>query len=298
MHIKKKLLLLSLFLFFSNLNFISFEYSIANPSYVSIIPYSGGLLPAENVTLSLTNANIIIDSDMTSLNYPGPVSFKGNYTIFNPDEEINLTIGAPFTFRSPENCTVLLNKTNIPYDIVYDHHLDDYQIDIWNQYLYNRSFYDFSDFYFFDGFWIIINISIPQNTEVILYYEFQSPQYSWYIVEGYYKIVYDVGTARLWNGNITETVELSVHGHLPNSIYEEESCIISDISNGKSYCWNWNNQRIEINYVGMYYYFNNNDYYNSFYNSIKISLMIGATLLGVSLILLKKYFKRKSLKSN
>jgi hypothetical protein len=235
---------------------------------------------------------------MSSLNYPGYVKFEGNYTIFNPDEDINITIGAPFHFHPPENCTVLLNGTSSIYDIVYDNQLYQYQIDIWNQYLYIRSSYDIDNF-FFNGFWIIINISIPQNTEIKLYYEFQSaPQYNYYLIEGYYKIIYDVGTARLWNGNIIENVDIRVHGHLPNSIYEKESCTITDLSDGKSYCWNWNNERIWINYVGLHYYFNSNDYYNSFYNSIKISLMIGVTLLGVSLMLLKKYFKRKNLKSN
>jgi hypothetical protein len=295
---RKKLLFLLFILVFSNLNLSKFKNSIANPSYVTIIPYSGGLLPAENVSLSLTNANIIIDADMSNLNYHGPIKINANYTIFNPDEDINITIGAPFTFHTPENCSVLLNGTDVTYDIIYDDELYDYQIDIWNQYLHNRSSYEIIDFFPFDGFWIIVNVSIPQNTEVILSYEFQTPQESWYIVEGYYKIVYDVGTARLWNGNITEKVEITVYGHLPNSIYEPELCVISDLLEGKSYCWNWDNQRIEIDYVGLYYYFNFDDYYNPFYFGIKISLMTVVTLLGISVILVKKYYRKSKFRSN
>ena len=93
-------------------------------------------------------------------------------------------------------------------------------------------------------------------------------------------------------------MELRVHGNLPDNIYEEQLCTISDISDGKSYCWKWDMERIEINYVGLNYYFNDDDFYNPLYYTIKISLITVTTLLGITLILGKKYYRRNNIRSN
>lgn len=226
--------------------------------------------------------------------YPGPESFNGNYTIYNPKESLNLTIGAPFAFFQIENCTVLVNGTSVPFITK-----NDYQIDyanesrIWNQFMYNRSL----PTYLFFGSWILINISIPEKTYLNLEYKFHSPRHSRYIVEGYYYVIYDVGTARLWNGTITETVEINVHGNLPISVYEGQSCTISDIFDGKSYRWEWNNENIDVNYVGLYYYFNFDDYYNPLYYSIKISLISIITFLSIGSVFLKKKYRKKIIRS-
>lgn len=285
----KKLILVLIILLLTNLNTFIIDKSVANLSYVNIVRYSGGLLPKENVSLSMTSANVIINADTSNLKYLGAISFSGNYTIFNPDQDINFTIGAPFEFFPPENCIVLVNGTSIPYDIINDYQID-YQEEsqIWNQYLYNRTGVIY-------GFWVLCNISIPKNTSIKLQYDFITPKPTHDELEGYYDIIYDVGTARLWNGNITESVEIRVNGHLPDSIYNEQSCVISNILNGKKYCWDWRDERIEINYVGLNYYFNFEKEYITLYNSIRITLILVTSLVGVAFILIKKYYKKNKL---
>ena len=295
-----KIALFLLFLMFNNLNFLIPKDSSANISYVTISPYSGGLIPKENVTLSLISADVLIDVDMFNLNIPGRRSYNANYTIFNPGEAVNITIGAPFCSFQAENCTVCVNGTSISFDVINDYQIDydNNEFAIWNQYLYNRSNYQINPWPYLGGFWILCNISVPQNSYLNLEYEFYSPQRSRYFVEGYYNIIYDVGTARLWEGNITESVVINIHGHLPHHIYEEQSCLISDISDGKIYQWGWDNERVEVNFVGLYYYFNDDDYYNPLYYTIKISLMAVPTLLGVGLVLGKKYYRKRSTNTN
>ncbi|MFX1593855.1 MAG: hypothetical protein ACFFCL_14270 [Promethearchaeota archaeon] len=287
MNRKKEITLLSIILLLTNLNIIIINKSVADPAPIPITSYSGGLLPKENVTLSLISANVLIDADTSNLKYLGGISFNGNYTIFNPDDDINLTIGAPFEFYPVENCTVLVNDTSIPYSIIHDHDIDEeYDSEIWNQYIYNRSLVD-------QGFWVLCNISINRSTYMKLQYIFNIPKPEFPYTFGYYRIIYDVGTARLWNGNVTETVKIRTHGNIPNSIYNEDLCVISDISDGKCYQWDWNEEKIEINYVGLNYYFDFQNEYNYVYYSMKIMLIFVPPIFGVIIILINKLYKRK-----
>ena len=80
----KKLFLTSLFLLLLSLNITKCEKSVANP--IPLIRYAGGILPKDNYSLSLISAAVKIDVDTLNFTRLGGVSFKGNYTIFNPDD--------------------------------------------------------------------------------------------------------------------------------------------------------------------------------------------------------------------
>jgi hypothetical protein len=69
------------------------DFVKANPTPVSTF---GGILPKENLSLSLLYAEVKFE--INALNFPKDLmwNFKSNYTIFNSDETINITIGMPF----------------------------------------------------------------------------------------------------------------------------------------------------------------------------------------------------------
>jgi len=266
-------------------NLTKLDFVIGNPVAVPIYQYSGGLLPQENVSLSLISANVIIDADTSNLRYLGGISFEGNYTVFNPENDINITIAAPFSIYPENNLSVLVNGTSVPSDIIY---YDNLESQLWEYYIDNISWGNVLPRY-----WILCNISIPKNKTVEIQYKFNNPKptYSSELVS--YDILYDVGTARLWNGTITEKVEIRAHGYNPNSIYNEQLCNVSDILDGKSHTWEWVNETIEINLVGVHYYYDGRNEYNILYFSVKIVLISTVTIIGIAIILTKIYSRRK-----
>lgn len=232
------------------------DFVKANPTPVSTF---GGILPKENLSLSLLYAEV--NFEINALNFPKDLmwNFKSNYTIFNSDETINITIGMPFGWGT------LIYNYSLTIDnnpaLIYDTILLEYEnppiSEVWNKYLENidnvRKFY-------------LFNITIPANNSVLISFSCKSIERSVRGLikeDGYYEIIYDVGTARVWNGNITEIVEFKVHGYLPDYSYHEEDCIISNFNNvkipivskysSKCYSWVWNNEIIEYNLVGIVY---------------------------------------------
>jgi len=279
-----KLITFFLIIIFSNLNVFLSQNSIANPIYIPDVTFSGGLLPKENYSLSLISANVEIVADTSNLKLLGEIHFNGNYTIFNPENDINITIGAPFNFYPIDNCTVLLNGTNIPFTIKNDNEIfDEENCEILQQYMVNTN-----ELPSFNIFWVLCNISIPKNSSIRLEYKFNTPRPKSTERVKYFYIIYDVGTARLWNGNITEVVEIIVHKNLPTSIYSENLCDTSNILNGMSYRWEWNEERIEVNYVGLHYYVDLSNEYDYLYNSIKFTLILVVSIVGIILLIIKR----------
>lgn len=278
----KKLFLTSLFLLLLSLNITKCEKSVANP--IPLIRYTGGILPKDNYSLSLISADVKIDADTSNLNYLKGVSFKANYTIFNPDDEVNVTIGAPFQFYPSNNCTVSVNGTLIPFEILEEGEI---QSEIWYEYLITCY-----DRHYFSIYWISCNITIPKNTSIEIQYEFKKPKPTYSSTPAYFDIIYDVGTARLWHGNITEIVEIRVHGHLPSSIYNEHLCNITDISDGVCYIWEWIDERIDVDFVGLCYDFDNQ---NQLLFEIIFIILISIPIIGgIGLIIAIIYYKKKN----
>ncbi|MHA2129810.1 MAG: hypothetical protein ACW99L_07555, partial [Promethearchaeota archaeon] len=91
---------------------------------------AGDFFPAENCSLSMTNASVIL-----SIEYPrlGEVyekslglnraylDFQGNYSIFNPGDSLNMTIVAPFStdFKQLESTfEIKVEEFTIPFTVV------------------------------------------------------------------------------------------------------------------------------------------------------------------------------------
>lgn len=244
----KKRLILVLIIVFSliRLNQPSFiKFSKANPVPVD---YIGGILPKENLNLSLTNADVLFQVNTTDFPYY-LYSFNSNYTIFNPNEQVNVTIAIPFLmeWREVNNLKLRVNDKWIPFS-----HDDSLSIEseIWQEYLDNIDYYGYSYAYIF-------NISIPANDSVIISCSFDYSDYMRFLPPGYdtFELIYIVGTARIWNGNITERIEYEVSGRFPDSYTPQEDCNVSIIEAGRKYTWEWDNEVVEYNYVGISWHY-------------------------------------------
>jgi len=252
----------------------------ANPTPVRII---GGFLPRENVSLSLTKANVLIEVD--AINYPDVIrwNFEGNYTIYNPNNSTEITIAFPFYMSYVANETLQVNGNPITIDDVIS--LRNVS-DIWNNYLDNLN-----DKY--SRYAYIFNLTFPTNDSLNVQFNFDSitrgiNAYFEYV--GKYDIIYDVGTSRVWNGNITEKVEFRIHGKQPDYRYSANQCKTSEIEDGKSYIWSWNNEIINVNLVGISYLPSQQAF---FYFIIFTIIVIIGGIIGITFFIRKKKSTQK-----
>lgn len=231
---------------------------------------TGNFLPEENSTLIMTNASVIFTIGAKAYLSRIYINFTGNYTIYNPSESMNATLVAPFSsdFKNLEStCVIKIDNTAVSYDFIkynftespWEEYLD------W-QYAHNRKF-------------LIINATFPENDSITIEYSFGAYVDTMYM--DILKIYYDVGTSRAWNGTISERVEFKVYGKTPDSYSPSRNCTISDITNGKSYAWEWENKIIDINSVYISY-----SYYNPWVRLIPIILfpiLFGGLIVWVAL---------------
>jgi nitroreductase len=246
--IKKRslLLILSFSLIIHNLFNLN---SIANPLPVDI-PSLGNIFPKENTVCSMTNASVVVDIDATNLLNNISFSFEGNYTIYNPGDTINLTIGAPFSrmsIRPDSICRVKINDSLIPYIIIEPPSTNEwFNATYWFRYIWAN---------YFDLMFLLCNVTIPKNTSIILEYTFDTNLTSNINNLHELTINYYVGSSRAWEGVINEAVEFKVYGKTPDEFYNR-SCTVSDLLGGKRYLWQWENERIYDNSVYIIYYGN------------------------------------------
>lgn len=217
----------------------------------------GNFLPIENCSLIMTNASATFN-----LRYPKTFSgivlnFKGNYTIYNPDSSLNMTLVAPFSpnFEDLEStCIIRIGENHTPFDVLEN----DINDNPWQEYLYTYLDWRFPTSRNF----VMFNVSIPENESIIVEVIFDtiiSKPFS----NDVFTIFYDVGTSRAWNGTITERVEFIVDGMLPDSYsdYKEDefeyNCTVLDMTNGTSYSWEWEDERIMVNSVHISYNYPN-----------------------------------------
>ena len=173
--------------------------------------------------------------------------FEGNYTIHNPtNTTANVTIYAPFSFQMSimeSDWQVEVNGTPTEFSFVWAYSLNS-----------NLSSY-FEDFTTYIAFYIVINTTISKEQFQDISYRFYRNMENPLYYTDYYSIRYILATARAWKNNITEKVEFKVQGKIPTSYseYTEKACNISTIPNGISYSWNWDNESINDDYVGINY---------------------------------------------
>ena len=276
-------------------------------TYTMLIPYSladlisieytgtGDFFPAEDCSLIMNNASVIFDISFQEPYDQIDVSFKGNYTIYNPNVEQNITLAAPFSpdFKNLEStCIVEVDDIPIPFTINQYHWSDP-----WAEYLESKNLgisisRDF----------ILTNVTFPENSSITLEYSFDA-----YIIpeinDDQLDIFYDVGTSRAWNGSISERVEFKTYGKLPDSYSKiipelfNYTCKISNFSNGRSYMWEWVDERIMIDQVYISYS------YSHRILRLIITIITVASYLGVPLIIvfivlaIRKRHKRLRLQS-
>ena len=271
----------STFLFFLN---GEISYSEANPLWVYQAEF-GGLIPKEDNSCSMPNASVLLEIFNPNPNNPFEEEFTGNYTLYNPNNfALNLTIAAPFSsylFGLSSNCTIKINGTVIPYDII--------------EFQYNETeTYIWEDYFIYEKNLIVCNITIPMNKTIILEYKFETLIFSEppRVKIDYLDFDYDIATAAAWNGTISEIVEFKVHGRQPDSYSDYNNLLIIDISDGKRYIWEWINivitpgtHPIKISYKIDYTYISLGNYYIAF-------LLLGM----ISLILLLRRGKQIKLK--
>jgi len=239
---------------------------------------AGNFLPKENCSLIMTNASVIFNIGAEEYLSRFNIDFTGNYTIYNPSEYMNATLVAPFSldFKNLESsCVIKIDNTTVPYDFIEYNFTES----PWEEYLDTQFFMQNRKF-------LVINASFPENDSITIEYSFDA-NIGISSSVGRLKIYYDVGTSRAWNGTISERVEFKVYGKPPDSYssyrkdYFEYNCTVSDITNGKSYAWEWENEIINVNSVYISY-----SYYNPWVRLIPIilfPLLFGGLIVWVAL---------------
>ncbi|MBY9019379.1 MAG: hypothetical protein KGD66_11170 [Candidatus Lokiarchaeota archaeon] len=239
-------ILLIFILLVINLDVKSLE-SFANPLPGPEILDMGGIVYDNNNSLNLVNADVVFTIDSTDFQNNISVLFEGNYTIHNPtNTTANVTIYAPFSFQMSimeSDWQVEVNGTPTEFSFVWAYSLNS-----------NLSSY-FEDFTTYIAFYIVINTTISKEQFQDISYRFYRNMENPLYYTDYYSIRYILATARAWKNNITEKVEFKVQGKIPTSYseYTEKACNISTIPNGISYSWNWDNESINDDYVGINY---------------------------------------------
>lgn len=237
----------------------SFWYSLflpksnANPVPV-ISTYYGGIVPKNVYNCSMTDANVQLNVDALKVNEFGHqvlrhlnLTFMGNYTIFNPNDPINITVASPYDWEitALSNVEILVNNFTIPFDLVDIGYII---TDEWDEFFYDH---------YSSMFFIVCNFTIPKNESIILESSFQTSISLAPIDVNEVYVNYVVGTYRGWDSpsapsglGITEQVKFRVHGQQPDRFSDyapggfSRNCTVTDIINGKSYLWRWDNETI------------------------------------------------------
>jgi hypothetical protein len=234
--------------------FIIIPNTYSNPLPIPDDYFLGGIIPNDNLTLNLLDASVVFNIDSTDFLNTIGINFDGNYSIFNPDNTMNITLYAPFRLDSElinSSCDVQVNGTPISFELIEIFKLEDNVTEMIMDYLSNS--------FLFLSTLIVCNLTLTENSTTNIRYRFNgSMQNPLYTAEEF-SINYDLGTAKAWQGNITEKVEFVVKGKIPNLYREfsnysiEDRCQITNINNGRVYTWEWDDENINTQLVGIVY---------------------------------------------
>lgn len=253
--------------------------AIANPLIIDYLTH-GAFLPI-NFThgIDMQKAEVLFNIDAHKKNRTTFIDYKGNYTFYNPNVTQSLIIAAPFGYDLYEvdnRISVHVNQVKTDFSIV-------------------EFFYDSENYSLYLPYYsylnaIVCNITFQENETTNVLYEFQSLPYS--IGYDTTNIHYIVGTANSWNNNseIYEMVEFRVTGFQPKGY--SVNCSVSKIPDGKSYLWNWENEKIDVTAVGI-------TYYHRSIHPVALIIIIATTVpisitiaIVVTVKLVKKYKKK------
>ena len=263
----------------------------ANPLPVSNTVEFGGLLPSNiSLNLQMQQADVCMSINAENHPYSFEVDFYGTYIFYNPNETIELIIGAPFMIdyfyngfnyidNIDSNMQIFVNGIEVNHTYSYFQNLEG-----WEEYIENFQFY---------RIFAIANVSFLGQAFTNIEYSWHSNIETYDLMESL-SFYYDVATGRAWSGNITEKVTMSIIGKQPDFYTDyqhgflSKSCTIDKIPSGKNYTWIWENEEITDFYVGVEYKF---DIYNTNYSIT--SILLGIVSFGITAYFIKKRKRKK-----
>lgn len=272
----------AIFLFFiliTSINFMGVIRETKSDVVMMLDTGTGNFMPENSTNLRMTNANVIFNIDATNYDEKVNIDFKGNYTIFNPEEAKEIMLVAPFSteFTNLENsCLITVKNETIPHNYIEYNITNSY----WNDY-FDHIFWSYRKL-------LIINVTLPSNDSITVEYSFTAYIDTVHYSNAILHISYDVGTSRAWNGTITEQVEFRVHGVLPNSY---SNCTIASIEDGRSYLWKWEEEVIRVNTVYISYSYGNS--WGRLFFYIGLPIFYGGLIVLVIIVIIKASNKPK-----
>ncbi|MHA1347121.1 MAG: hypothetical protein ACTSVO_11390 [Candidatus Heimdallarchaeaceae archaeon] len=258
----------------------------ANP--LSVLEQAvGGIVPGNGTVLQMIEANVIMDIDETyGENGSFAISFDGLYTIYNPNDTIEILIGAPFQTNFIDLVdTLKIEVEGLEKDFeMICFNEGNVTENTWNEYFHLPVMYN-------SRYFALCNVSFSGNSNTTIRYTFDS-RISASSVD-IIMIIYDVGTARAWNNVTTEHVEFRAYGEQPRYYYNHTSesmgnLTLTDIENGKSYLWSWESVIIEDAWVFLDY-----SYYIPFTGSTPGYLFLSTMVCLVAINIVFRYKKKK-----
>ena len=205
-----------------------------------------------------TNILLLNTSAALTLNATDPINeigitFKGTYTLFNPENPTNLTISLPFSLCfDVENTTfgVSVNDTLVPFEIVSTagDNLTSTGVNI--------DFIPAFDFHCPITL-ITSNLTLLENKTYVVKYQFEGSIPKPFSFRNLFYMIYSSDTAKLWKGNATERVEYKAFGGNPIfSITGNQEILrqVIDITGGIRFICEWNNTQNFTVQIGIRFY--------------------------------------------
>ena len=206
-----------------------------------------------NTNIQLLNASATITINATELINEIGITFKGTYTLFNPENTTNLTISLPFSLCiDVENATfgVFVNDTQVPFEIATT--TEDNLTSI----VVNINFMLEFDFHCPITL-ITSNLTLLENYTYVVKYQFEASIPKPLSYRNLFYMIYSSDTAKLWKENATERVEYNVFGGDPLfSIGRNQEVLRQaiDIAGGKGFICEWNNTQNSTVQIGIMFY--------------------------------------------
>ena len=205
-----------------------------------------------NTTVRLININTMITVDATDFYNKIGISFDGNYTLFNPENKMNLTLILPFSLCiDVQNSTfeVSVNDTQIPFEVLSNT----------EENLTNTGFnLDFLKYFVVHCPITLItsNLTLLENKTYIINYQFSGSIPKPLDFRNLFCMAYHLETARVWKGNLTQRLEFKVFGKLPQYGISGGCDVaqFSDIQGGQSALFEWNRGKVDTLHVEITYY--------------------------------------------
>ena len=210
----------------------------SNPLPAPLETYVGNTFFLNN-SLYLLDANVKFDVDCTDFRNNISIIFRANYTIYNTNDTKKYVFIAPFAFPSLEtpNFMVRCNGSLANFTVI-----DEWDVEEYNYLADYNPMFPWS--------LVLCNYTFKQNTTLLLTYQFNRTQPNpVYIGYSEFSVNYILETSKAWNQTMTEKLEFDVWGQQPDS--HVENCTIFPYENGTKYLWEWQDEEIDLDYVGI-----------------------------------------------